>query len=135
MTTAVIESGIQVVVQSPAPTMPEEQQPELEQIQEVKDISLDLERDQENNNLSVNSYQQEQEQDSGGKIEPQINLISDSIQDNYQDLMTSTMILTRQENFIEDDGNLDRTTGLYIRLVIKQDGRPDLVWLYKTHKF
>lgn len=141
MTAAVVESDIQVVVQSPAPTMPEEQQPELEQIQEVKDISLDLERDQENNNLSVNSYQQEheqeqeQEQDSGVKIEPQNNLISDSIQDNYQDLMTSTMILTRQENFIEDDGNLDRTTGLYIRLVIKQDGRPDLVWLYKTHKF
>ncbi|CAG5073916.1 Protein of unknown function [Cotesia congregata] len=88
-----------------------------------------------NTTLSSCGSDQEQEQDSGVKIEPQINLINDSIQDNYQDLMTSTMILTRQENFIEDDGNLDRTTGLYIRLVIKQDGRPDLVWLYKTHKF
>lgn len=39
------------------------------------------------------------------------------------------IILTRQEQQEERSG------GLYIRLVLRQEGRQDLVWLYKTHKF
>ena len=30
---------------------------------------------------------------------------------------------------------VDDMDGLYIRLVLKREGRADLVWLYKTHKF
>ena len=30
---------------------------------------------------------------------------------------------------------VDGMDGLYIRLVLRREGRTDLVWLYKTHKF
>lgn len=137
-TCAIIESDIQVVVQSPAPTMPEDQQSELEQIQEVKDISVDFELHDEKNNNVFNYQQQKQVQEH--KLEIELNKEEEETQntsdENYQnDLMTPTMILTRQDNVIEDDGSVDRTNGLYIRFVIKQEGHPDLVWLYKTHKF
>ncbi|XP_034949286.1 protein elav-like [Chelonus insularis] len=92
--------------------MPEEEQQEIQQIEEIKVIQ-------------VENKQQETKSEEGMQQQEEV----------QQEQVQQQVILTRQENVIEEDENIERPGGLYIRLVLRQEGRPDLVWLYKTHKF
>lgn len=39
------------------------------------------------------------------------------------------------ENEVSQPDEVDDTSGFYIRFVLRREGRRDLVWLYKTHRF
>ena len=41
----------------------------------------------------------------------------------------------KREQQLQQSQLADGVTGFYIKIVVRQEGRANLVWLFKTHKF
>lgn len=55
--------------------------------------------------------------------------------DDTRAIQHQTTVDVHRENIVQVNEPVDKSSGLYIRLVFRQEGRPDIVWFYKTHKF